>query len=274
MGNILLSDIFIYPIKSLAGIRLKAATVQERGLQYDRRWMLIDDAGVFMTQRKTAGMALLRVSLQENGMEVSHLHQDIDPLFVPYETHSLNSTLVTVWDDICFAYFVNREANRWFSEALGVSCRLVYMPDSSIRLIDPNYANHGEKTSFSDGFPFLLAGQSSLDDLNRRLEQPVPMNRFRPNFVFSGAEPFAEDAWKTIRIGSVLFYAPKACGRCIVTTTNQDTGMQGAEPLRTLNTFRKKGNKVLFGQNLIGLSTGTVRIGDPIQVLESKSPAL
>jgi uncharacterized protein len=274
MGKLLLSDIFIYPIKSLGGIRLDAATVEERGLQYDRRWMLIDEAGVFMTQRKIAEMALLRVSLQEKGLEVTHLHKNLDPLFVPYETRSVNSTLVTIWDDICFAYFVSREANRWFSEALGITCRLVYMPDTSIRLIDPDYAWHGEKTSFSDGYPFLLAGQSSLDDLNSRLEQPVPMNRFRPNFVISGAAPFAEDAWKTIRIGSVLFYAPKPCGRCIVTTTDQDTTMRSAEPLRTLQTFRQKGNKVLFGQNLIGLSTGSVRVGDAIQVLEGKSSAL
>ncbi|CAN5802102.1 MOSC domain-containing protein [soil metagenome] len=274
MGKLLLSAIYIYPIKSLGGIRLGSAAVEERGLQYDRRWMLIDDAGMFLTQRKMAEMALLRVTLQEEGLEVTHLYKGLDPLFVPYETRSANSTLVTVWDDICFAYIVSREANRWFSEALGLSCRLVHMPDTSIRLIDPNYARHGEKTSFSDGFPFLLAGQASLDDLNGRLEEPVPMDRFRPNFVVSGAEPFAEDTWKTIRIGSVMFYAPKPCGRCIVTTTNQETAVQSAEPLRTLNTFRRKENKVYFGQNLIGLSAGTVREGDLVQVLEGKPPIL
>ena len=274
MPKLFLSDIYIYPIKSLGGIRLETAEVEERGLQYDRRWMLIDEAGVFLTQRKLAEMALLRVKLLRDGLEVTHLYKDLYPLQVPYENRNLSSTLVTVWDDICFAYLVSREANRWFSEALGVSCRLVYMPDNSIRLIDPNYAMHGEKTSFSDGFPFLLTSQASLDDLNRRLEQPVPMNRFRPNFVVSGSEPFSEDTWKTIRVGPVMFYAPKPTARCLVTTTDQDTAVRGAEPLRTLGTYRKAGNKVLFGQNLIGLSTGTVRVGDPVQVLESKKPAV
>jgi uncharacterized protein YcbX len=274
MAKLLLSDIYIYPIKSLGGIRLESAVVEERGLQYDRRWMLIDDAGVFLTQRSLPEMALLRVTLLKEGLEVTHRNKDLYPLFVPYENRSLNSTLVTVWEDICFAYIVSREANRWFSEALGTSCRLVYMPDNSIRLIDPNYAMHGEKTSFSDGYPFLLAGQASLDELNRRLEQPVSMDRFRPNLVVSGAEPFAEDSWKTIRMGSVLFYAPKPAARCIVVTTDQETTERTAEPLRTLNTFRKKENKVLFGQNLIGLSTGTVRVGDPVKVLENKPPAL
>lgn len=274
MPKLLLSDIYVYPIKSLGGIRLEAAEVEERGLQYDRRWMLVDDAGVFLTQRKLAEMALLRVALLPDGLQVTHRHKDLYPLHIPYENRGLSSTLVTVWDDICFAYFVSREANRWFSEALGTSCRLVYMPDNSIRLIDPNYAKHGEKTSFSDGFPFLLASQASLDDLNRRLEQPLPMNRFRPNFVVTGSEPFAEDAWKTIRVGSVMFYAPKPTARCLVTTTDQDTAVRGAEPLRTLSSFRKKENKILFGQNLIGLSTGKVRVGDPVRVLESKKPAL
>jgi uncharacterized protein len=274
MAELVLNHIYIYPIKSLGGIRLESAEVEERGLQYDRRWMLIDDAGMFMTQRKLPEMALFRVKLLEQGLQVNHLFKDSYPLFVPFENRSVNSTLVTVWDDICFAYIVSREANRWFSEMLGMSCRLVYMPDTSIRLIDPNFATHGEKTSFSDGFPFLLAGQASLDDLNRRLSQPIPMERFRPNFVVSGAEPYAEDSWKTIRIGSAMFYAPKPCGRCIVTTTNQDTAVRGEEPLRTLNTYRKKGNDVLFGQNLVGLSTGTVRVGDPVRVLEGKQPAL
>lgn len=251
-----------------------SAEVEERGLHHDRRWMLIDDAGMFLTQRKLPEMALLQVTLREDGLEVTHKQKNLYPLHIPYESRNTISTLVTIWEDICFAYFVSREADRWFSEALRMSCRLVYMPDTSIRLIDPNYAKHDEKNSFSDSFPFLLTGQGSLEELNRRGRHPISMNRFRPNFVFSGGEPFIEDAWKTIRIGPIMFYAPKPCARCIVTTTDQETAARGTEPLQTLTSFRKKENKILFGQNLIGLSTGTVKTGDQIQVLEAKYPAI
>ncbi|RNI31043.1 MOSC domain-containing protein [Rufibacter latericius] len=269
MSTLVLSEIYIYPIKSLGGISLTSAQVQERGLQYDRRWMLIDDSGIFLTQRKIADMALLQVALSPDGLVVSHKTKDLAPLLVPYETKSTRSTLVTVWDDICFAFLVSPEADTWFSEALGFGCRLVYMPENSIRLIDPNYAKHNEKVSFADGYPFLIIGQGSLDDLNSRLEEPVPMNRFRPTFVFTGGQPYVEEKWKTFKMGDVLFYGAKPCGRCNVTTINQDTAQAGAEPLKTLTGYQKKGNKVIFGMNLIGLSTGTVSVGDRITIMET-----
>ncbi|WP_207435822.1 MOSC domain-containing protein [Sabulibacter ruber] len=271
MSTLVLSEIYIYPIKSLGGISLTSAEVEERGLKYDRRWMLIDESGIFLTQRKLAGMALLQVSLAPEGLVVTHKTKDIPALVVPYETHSTRSTLVTVWDDICFAYIVSPEANAWFSEVLEISCRLVYMPENSIRLIDPNYAKHNEKVSFSDGYPFLVIGQESLNDLNSRLEQPVPINRFRPNFVFTGGLPYAEEKWKTFKIGNVLFYGAKPCGRCTVTTIDQNTAQASQEPLKTLSTYRKQGNKVIFGMNLIGLSTGTIAVGDRITVMEAAS---
>ncbi|ALI97996.1 MOSC domain-containing protein [Rufibacter tibetensis] len=271
MSTLVLSEIYIYPIKSLGGISLTSAQVEERGLQYDRRWMLIDDSGIFLTQRKLAEMALLQVALTPEGLLVTHKTKELTPLLVPYETNSTRSTLVTVWDDICFAFIVSPEANAWFSDVLGISCRLVYMPENSIRLIDPNYAKHNEKVSFSDGFPYLIIGQESLNDLNTRLEEQVPMNRFRPNFVFTGGQPYAEEKWKTFKIGNVLFYGAKPCGRCNVTTIDQSTGQAGSEPLQTLSSYQKKGNKVIFGMNLIGLSTGTVSVGDTITIMEAGS---
>ncbi|GGK66971.1 MOSC domain-containing protein [Rufibacter glacialis] len=271
MPALVLSEIYIYPIKSLGGISLTSAEVEERGLQYDRRWMLIDDSGIFLTQRKIAEMALLQVALSPEGLLVTHKSRVLAPLLVPYEANSTRSTLVTIWDDICFAFIVSPEANAWFSEALGINCRLVYMPENSIRLIDPNYAKHNEKVSFSDGYPFLIIGQESLNDLNARLTDPVPMNRFRPNFVFTGGQPYAEEQWKTFKIGNVLFYGAKPCGRCNVTTIDQDTAQAGKEPLQTLASYQSKGNKVIFGMNLIGLSTGTVAVGDPISVMETAS---
>ncbi|GAB2550155.1 MOSC domain-containing protein [Rufibacter soli] len=269
MSTLVLSEINIYPIKSLGGISLQSANVEERGLQYDRRWMLIDESGVFLTQRKIAEMALLKVSLTPQGLEVRHTVKEMAPLLVPYETDSTRSTLVTVWEDICFAYLVGNQADAWFSEALGLNCRLVYMPENSIRLVDPNYARHNEKVSFADGYPFMIIGQESLNDLNSRLEEPVPMDRFRPTFVFTGGAPYAEEKWKTFKIGNVLFYGAKPCGRCNVTTINQNTAQAGQEPLKTLSEYRKQGNKVMFGMNLLGLSTGTVSVGDPIVVMET-----
>ncbi|WP_066837363.1 MOSC domain-containing protein [Rufibacter ruber] len=273
MPNLILSEINIYPIKSLGGISLTSAQVEERGLQYDRRWMLIDESGIFLTQRKLAQMALLRVAMAPEGLVVTHTGKDMPPLLVPFETTSTRSLLVTVWEDICFAYIVSPEANAWFSEALGIDCRLVYMPDNSIRLIDPNYAKHKEKVSFSDGYPFLMIGQESLNDLNSRLDEPVPMNRFRPNFVFTGGQPYDEETWRTVKIGNILFYGAKPCGRCNVTTINQDTAEAGQEPLKTLSGYQKKGSKVIFGMNLIGLSTGTVSVGDKITVMEAGTVA-
>ncbi|MFB9864134.1 MOSC domain-containing protein [Rufibacter immobilis] len=269
MSTLVLSEIYIYPIKSLGGISLTSAQVEERGLQYDRRWMLIDESGVFLTQRKFAEMALLQVSLAPDGLLVTHKTKEVTPLLVPYETDSTRSTLVTVWDDICFAYIVSPQANAWFTEVLGVNCRLVYMPENSIRLIDPNYAKHNEKVSFSDGYPFLIIGQESLNDLNSRLEEAIPINRFRPNFVFTGGLPYAEEQWKTFKMGDVLFYGAKPCGRCNVTTIDQNTAQAGQEPLKTLSEYRKQGSKVMFGMNLIGLSTGTVGVGDKITVMEA-----
>ncbi|MGV3539162.1 MAG: MOSC domain-containing protein [Rufibacter sp.] len=273
MPNLVLSEINIYPIKSLGGISLSSAQVEERGLQYDRRWMLIDESGVFLTQRKLAQMALLQVAMGPDGLVVTHKEKDLPPLHVPFETTSTRSLLVTVWEDICFAYIVSPEANAWFTHALGVDCRLVYMPDNSIRLIDPNYAKHNEKVSFADGYPFLIIGQESLNDLNSRLAEPVPMNRFRPTFVFTGGQPYDEETWKTFKIGDVLFYGAKPCGRCNVTTIDQATAQAGQEPLKTLAEYKKQGSKVIFGMNLIGLSTGVVNVGDRITVMEAGSNA-
>jgi uncharacterized protein YcbX len=172
---------------------------------------------------------------------------------------------VVVWDDTCEALPVNKEADEWFSTVLGKSCRLVYMPDNSVRRVEEKYVPEPFNTSFSDGYPLLIIGQASLDYLNERLKGPLPMNRFRPNLVFTGGTPHEEDTWGDFRVGNVTFRGVKLCGRCVITTINQQTAEKGQEPLRTLNTYRKQGNKILFGQNLVTLSAGTVRVGDTIE---------
>lgn len=264
-----LSQIYIYPIKSLGGIALDRALVEERGLQHDRRWMLVDGQGQFLTQRSLAAMALLQVQVVAAGLQVTHKQQaNLPPLLVPFEPETDKRVTVQVWDDSCQAQEVSAEAHAWFSRALGISCRLVYMPEDSRRQVDPSFARPGDITSFADAFPLLMIGEASLADLNSRLPQAVPMNRFRPNLVFSGGLPFEEDAWQEFRIGACSFKAVKPCSRCVVTTTDQQTGLKSPEPLRTLSTYRQQGHKILFGQNVLPLTTGqSLALGDQVTVL-------
>jgi hypothetical protein len=259
------SALYIYPIKSLGGISLNQSQVTDRGLQYDRRWMLVDGKGVFLSQRKLPQMALLQVSMEATGLVVSHKKNGAT-ITIPFAPPSLNETEVTVWESRSTALRVSHAADAWFSGQLGVACSLVQMTEAHPILVDPEYAHRGELTSFSDGYPFLLIGQSSLDDLNQRLAEPVPMNRFRPNIVVSGAAPFAEDNWQHFTIGQLHFYGVKLCGRCVVTTIDQNVGIAGKEPLQTLTGYRKDGNKIYFGQNLLHQGTGMIQLGDAVQV--------
>ncbi|GAB3826844.1 MOSC domain-containing protein [Pontibacter rugosus] len=267
--NLRLSEIYIYPIKSLGGISLQQTEVEDRGLKYDRRWMLVDEAGKFLTQRQHAQMALLQVSIKEHGLLVTHKQDLQEPLLVPFESAQSSGPdmQVTIWDDTVIAQEVDPAVSAWFTKALGMPARLVKMPEASRRLVDNAYAAEGEIVSFADDFPFLIIGQSSLDDLNSRLEKEyIPINRFRPNFVFTGGEPFEEDQWGHLTIGDLNFYGAKPCARCVVTTIDQATGEKGQEPLRTLSTYRLKNNKVMFGQNLLHSSVGVVSVGDEVRV--------
>lgn len=270
MAEYHLSEINIYPVKSLGGISLSAAEVTDRGLKYDRRWMLVDHSGKFLTQRTYPQMALVKVELSQSGLILSHKTKSIEPLEIPF-AHKGNSEMeVEVWDDKVRAKLVGINADKWFSETLNVDCRLVYMPDKSLRHVDPNYSSNNEIVSFADAYPFLIIGQQSLNDLNSRLEEKVPMNRFRPNFVFDGGEPFDEDKWKKFKIGDAIFEAVKPCSRCVVTTINQETAEVKHEPLKTLAQYRLQDNHVNFGQNLIHDKVGSVKVGDAIEILEWK----
>jgi uncharacterized protein YcbX len=263
----LLSEIWIYPVKSLGGIRLSSAQVEERGLQHDRRWMLVDESGLFISQRENTKMALLDVSLHEDGLTISHRFETGNQVFVPYKPNSASYVIVKVWDDLVNAITVSTDADAWLSEQLDQKVRIVMMPDSTERKADPRYALNGETVSFADGYPFLLISEASLADLNSRLEKPVEMIRFRPNFVITEASAYEEDSWKSIQIGSIFFEGVKPCGRCILTTIDPMTGEKGTEPLKTLAFYRKVNSKVLFGQNLVTKGNGVVREGDEIRLL-------
>ncbi|MCF2501030.1 MOSC domain-containing protein [Dyadobacter chenhuakuii] len=263
-----LSEIWIYPVKSLGGIRLTEANVEERGLQYDRRWLIIDENNVFITQRVFGQMALIDVALESSGLKIFLRNNSENNVIVSYEPGSGEKVSVTIWDDIVNAVTVSDEADAWLSAQLDKRVRLVMMPESTERKADPKYASNGENVSFADGFPFLVISQASLDELNSRLEEPISMVRFRPNFVIAETMPFEEDQWKRIRVGELDFEIVKPCGRCVLTTVDPATGEKGAEPLKTLASYRRVNNKVLFGQNMVASNFGLVKEGDALEVVE------
>jgi MOSC domain-containing protein len=258
-----LSGLYIYPIKSAHGIALEQSEVDDFGLCHDRRWMVVDQSGEFLSQRSHPRLALVVPSIRGDQLQVDA--PGMPTLEIPLRPSDAVTTRVTVWDDTCSASWLGERPAQWFSQFLDCSCSLVHMPSDVLRPVDPSFAPAGTQVSFADGFPFLLISEASLADLNRRLAARLPMNRFRPNLVVSGGVPYQEDGWTTIEIGGLGFRVVKPCGRCLVTTTDQTTGERGKEPLRTLATYRKRGSEVMFGQNVVHDGPGRLRVGDPVR---------
>ncbi|WP_448698781.1 MOSC domain-containing protein [Mucilaginibacter sp. AW1-3] len=264
-----ISQLFIYPIKSLGGIEVTSAKVTDRGFEYDRRWMLVDENNRFLSQREFAEMALLKVSIINNGLSVKHAHHAAKAINIPFAPQTDQKDQFTVWDDTVTGQYVSNEADQWFSAVLHIKCRLVYMPDDTHREVNPKYAAN-KITSLSDAYPFMMVGQASLDDLNGRLSDQIPVNRFRPNMVFTGGDAFDEDTMGHIRINDIDFYGVKLCARCPIPTIDQDTIAKSKEPTKTLLTYRRRNNDVYFGQNFVHQGEGTISVGDAIIVLEIK----
>ena len=258
------SALYIYPIKSLGGFSVTEANVSPTGFEYDRRWMLVDKDGKFMTQRQVHSMALLQTAITPDGLYIYHKQSPDKNIMVPFLPNSLEKRKVKVWNDECEAWMYDAAINNWFSEILETACELVYMPDYTNRMVDREYAKNNEITSFSDGYPFLIIGQSSLDELNNKLSEPLTIDRFRPNIVFTSGEPHIEDNWSHFTINEIDFFGVKTCGRCVVTTIDQQTMVSGKEPLRTLATYRSINGKVKFGMNLLHKGTGSIKLGERI----------
>jgi len=245
--------------------------VTSRGLQFDRRFMLVDDNKSFITQRNQPKLALFRTAIAEEKLFVHFNDNTDEKLSVPLVPRpSAERTMVNIWDDHCEAQLVNDEADAWFSSRLNISCRLVYMPESTQRQVDSDYAIEKDITSFADDFQVLLIGASSLNDLNSRLEKSLLMNRFRPNMVMEGGMPFEEDTMEEFSINGIDFCGVKLCSRCVVTTIDQETGFADREPLKTLATYRSFSNKLFFGQNVLCRGRGVVKIGDEIRINKTK----
>lgn len=262
------ADLFVYPIKSCGGIAVESAEIDAFGIRNDRRWMVVDENGRFLSQRTVpllatirAGISDGRLSLRAAGWESVTI--DAFPEFAA-------AVRVTVWRDTVDALPVGEEADAWLASVLGRPARLVWMPESTVRPPKRDPAGASPRISFADAYSFLVVSRESLDALNARLTDSLPMNRFRPNIVLEGADPFAEDGWKVLRIGEIELDAAGPCARCVTTTTNQETGARGVEPLRTLATFRREGSEVMFGQNANHRGVGTVQRGDTVEVLSTK----
>ena len=263
-----LSELIIYPIKSLGGISLASSVVSSRGLQYDRRWMLVDEHNTFLTQREQPQMALLKTAIEKGCIIIHNNANADDSIVLPLIPSSAKTLRVKVWDDYCEAQVAENKVNDWFSQKLSIPCKAVYMPDSSKRKLNTNYATGPFGiNSFSDDYPLLLIGQASLNDLNGRLKIPLLMNRFRPNLVFTGGTAYQEDDIKKFAVNGINFFGVKLCSRCMITCTNQETAERGKEPLKTLATFRSINNKINFGQNVVSEREGIIHVGDTMVII-------
>jgi uncharacterized protein YcbX len=259
-----LASIHVYPLKGARGIALDRSEVLRGGLRHDRRFMLVGADGAMITQREHPRLALVTTAIEHGALVLGA--PSSSTVTVPREPTGPRRT-ARVWDDDVEAIVVEGLASELLATHLGIACSLVFMPPDGVRAVDPRYAAAGDRVGFADGFPVLLAASASLAELNARLQAPVPMDRFRPNLVVEGGEPFEEERHAHVRIGPLGFRMPKRCSRCSVTTVDQATAATGKEPLRTLATYRTVENKVYFAQNLIPDDEGVLELGDAVTYL-------
>jgi uncharacterized protein len=254
----------VYPVKGLGGQLLEEAEVQERGFAWDRRWMLVGEDHRFLSQRELPKLAAIKAAVRGRELLLTHGNSQLTVPVNPPETAP--KIQVTVWNDEVEAVFL-QGPGQWFSQILDYECELVFMPDATRRRVNPRFARPEDIVGFADGYPVLLIGEATMADLNARLSEPVPIDRFRPNLVVSGQEPFAEDQWGEFEVGSALLCGTKASARCSVPTIDQLTGQRtGPEPIRTLSSYRQFGHGVFFGQNLTVRRTGKISLGDAVTV--------
>jgi uncharacterized protein YcbX len=281
-----LASVHIYPLKGTRAVDLDESVVEPWGLAGDRRWLLVDSGGRFISQREEPTLA--RVAVRYDGVPHGQGAGHVGSISVSAAGHEPRSIAapapetaellkVSVWSSTVLAAAAGGEADEWFSAYLGRAVRLVYLDDPTRRPVDQQYGAEDDVVSFADGYPLLLTSVDSLDALAGWLveagDDPVPMNRFRPNVVVAGADPWSEDQWRRIKIGSVLFRVAKPCGRCVVTTIDQATAQRGSQPLKMLGHRRRFGQQLVFGQNIIPDSPGVIRVGDQVQILDGADQA-
>jgi uncharacterized protein YcbX len=254
-------ELYIYPIKSLAGIRLESAKAEEMGFENDRRWMLIDEQNQFITQRKYPILSQFYPKI--TGDKIAVTYQEVSHEFSVNQT--LEERIVSkVWDDETTVIEVNKETSKWFSDKLGFGCKLVKITSNGDRKHNSTKLNTTLNVSLADGYPYLLIGSESLDFLNEKLDEKITISRFRPNIVITSSLAHEEDYFGDFQIGTVKFKNAKPCGRCIMVNTNPNNGKVKKEPLKTLSTYRKVDNSILFGTNAMCINEGIIKVGDAL----------
>ncbi len=271
MGYVLMATevkvtgLIIYPVKSLAGIELQESDVNNMGLKYDRRWMLVSHEGKFLSQRTLPQMALIKTEIDDGRLTLSMAGKG-SHVVAATDDNSVKMN-VTIWKDNLQVQKVGNESDAWLSDCLGVDCHLVYIADDVLRQCDLDFAEEGERTGFADGFPMLFISEESLADLNQRLDVSVDMRRFRPNVVIAGCDAYAEDELKSFSIADIAMKGVKPCSRCPMPMVDPDLGKRaGQEPIATLSKYRKWDNKVFFGMNVIHQQQGVIRVGDSLEL--------
>lgn len=260
--NIRIHSLHVYPIKSCRGIDLTQAQLVDTGIEFDRHWMLVDLKGKFLSQRQYPQMA--RIGCAFDG---DHLRVQCDgygDLTIPLQQHAEARLRVRIWNDECSAAEVSAPASQWFSDVLGVSCRLVFLPASEQRRVDPEYARQQEIVGFADGFPLLVVSLASVDLLNQRLQQKVSIDRFRPNIVLAGCDAHAEDNWRAIDINGTRIALAKPCSRCAIPSYDQHSGEKHEQLLQALGEYRRRDYKILFGQNGLHTQNACLNVGDSV----------
>lgn len=259
--NYFVKELYIYPIKSLAGISIQRAKAEEMGFENDRRWMLIDDENQFITQREYPKLSQFYPKIKDESIEISHYNSTHEF----FTNENLDEIIFSkVWDDETKVVEVNKATSKWFSEVLGFSCKLVKILKKGDRKHNSSRLNQTLNVSLADGYPYLLIGSESLALLNQRLEEKITIQRFRPNIVITTKFPHEEDFFDTFQIGNVKFKNAKPCARCVMINNNPKTGVVLKEPLKTLSTYRTSHNNVFFGTNILCLNEGIIAVGDSL----------
>jgi uncharacterized protein len=262
----LLSHIFIYPIKSAKGISVSEIHVDSSGLLQDRRWMVVDEDGLFLSQRKLPRMVLIEPRFEGSDLVVSA--PGMPPLVIPMWSGEGERVPVRIWHDHLMLPHPDQASSDWFSSFLGRPCRLVHLPDEITRYVEPPFEDPKWRVSLADGYPLLVVTQASLDLLNTRLRASIGMEHFRPNLVISGAAPHAEDSWERMQIGSAQLAIVKPCARCSTVLVDPSTAEVGIEPLRTLAEYRRMPGGVMFGQNALVVTPSQLRVGTAVEIAD------
>ncbi len=262
--------IFIYPIKSLAGFSVDKANAEIRGFQYDRRWMITDKEGKYLTQKDIPTLALIKTAITSDGLFIRCPLLNRDSISIPIQCRINEKIAVQIFQDEVYATPVGKVADEWFSDTLGTFCRLVYMDDSTSRQVNKKYSVNDESVSFANSFPYLVISRSSVDDLNKRLVKEIPVDRFRPNIVIEGGEAYFEDQLDEFTTGNAIFKCVKPCARCKIINIDQETADIDNEPLTVLSDYRRKDDDINFGYRSLCLHEGTVNVGDRVSIISRK----